>query len=188
MASTLLRWGLLTLSAAVVALAVALRLQQQPLHHSASSSSTTTHCYQSVRTHDSDKPTAQCFSVTDGVFSNVMSKDELVGDSLTDVEDPGYVIPGLWDGHGHLLQYGEFLHSVDLFGSESLDDVRARIKEYLEANPGAGTKDQWVRGVGWDQTAFGRMPTAVSYKTPKKISRHVRLIYHSRTMLNKTPN
>jgi predicted amidohydrolase YtcJ len=74
----------------------------------------------------------------------------------------GYVIPGLWDGHGHLLQYGEFLHSVDLFGSDSLDEVRRRIKVYLQDNPGAGTSSSWLRGVGWDQTLLGRMPTAVS--------------------------
>jgi predicted amidohydrolase YtcJ len=80
----------------------------------------------------------------------------------------GYAIPGLWDGHGHLLQYGEFLHSVDLFGSKSLDDVRDRIKKYLAANPGAGTKDHWLRGVGWDQSAFGRMPTAVSARSSKE--------------------
>lgn len=76
------------------------------------------------------------------------------------MEHEGHVIPGLWDGHGHLLQYGEFLHSVDLFGAETLDDVRERVKKYVDENAGAGTKDNWVRGVGWDQTPFGRMPTA----------------------------
>jgi hypothetical protein len=78
------------------------------------------------------------------------------------VTNPGYVIPGLWDGHGHLLQYGEFLHSVDLFGSSSIGDVRSRLRNYIDSHPGAGTADNWIRGVGWDQTAFGRMPTAVS--------------------------
>lgn len=172
--SSLLRWGLLLLSAAVVALAVALGLQQpltgfSPTSSSTSSTATTTtqYCYRDVRTHDQEKPSARCFSVVDGLFGRVLSEDEAASDTppadaAVVVEDPGYVMPGLWDGHGHLLQYGEFLHSVDLFGSESLDDVRARIKAYLDANPGAGTRDQWVRGVGWDQTAFGRMPTAVS--------------------------
>lgn len=159
-ASSLLRWGFVLLTA-LVALAVALRLQQQPLSSllssPSSSSPAVTHCYKGVRTHDEDKPSAQCFSVVDGLFSRVLSEDE-IPDSAE--ENSGYVIPGLWDGHGHLLQYGEFLHSVDLFGSQSIEDVRNRIKAYLNANPDAGTKDQWVRGVGWDQTAFGRMPTA----------------------------
>ena len=153
--SPLLRWGII-LSAAVFALAVALRLQPQPFQvpFLTSTSKPTTHCYQSVRTHDQEQPTAQCFSVSDGVFT------EVTGVSAQESSE-GYVIPGLWDGHGHLLQYGEFLHSVDLFGSESLDDARSRIKEYLKANPEAGTKDQWLRGVGWDQAYYGRMPTAV---------------------------
>lgn len=71
------------------------------------------------------------------------------------------MIPGLWDGHGHLRQYGEFLHSVDLFGSSSLEEVMVRVKKYIAENPSAGSKDEWVRGIGWDQTFFGRMPTAV---------------------------
>lgn len=174
MPSSLARWGILTLSIAVVALAVAFKLQQpltgpgSGLFPSSSLSQEAVYCYSGVRTQDDDQPTARCFSVTDGHFSQVVdTPEELVlpeqaEPSGTVVEDPGYVIPGLWDGHGHLLQYGEFLHSVDLFGSESLDEVRARLKTYLAANPGAGTKDEWVRGVGWDQTAFGRMPTAVS--------------------------
>ncbi|RTE74986.1 hypothetical protein BHE90_010549 [Fusarium euwallaceae] len=148
MAVPFLRWGLPII---IVALAVAYRLQQPLKTNSA------TYCYTGVRTHDSELPSAQCFSVIDGVFTAVWNKE--VDDQLLNQTD-GYVIPGLWDGHGHLLQYGEFLHSVDLFGAQTLDEVRSRIKKYLAENPGAGSKDNWVRGVGWDQTFFGRMPTA----------------------------
>ncbi|KFA52108.1 hypothetical protein S40293_02930 [Stachybotrys chartarum IBT 40293] len=154
-APPLLRWGL-TLSAALVAIAVAFKLQKPLADPSPSAPATTTHCYRHVRTHDAEQPSAQCFSVGGGLFESVWTPDVTVQDSALD----GYVIPGLWDGHGHLLQYGEFLHSVDLFGSRSLDEARARIRAYVEANPGAGSKDQWLRGVGWDQTFFGRMPTA----------------------------
>ncbi|KAJ4316642.1 hypothetical protein N0V84_007762 [Fusarium piperis] len=150
MAVPFLRWGLPII---VVALAVAYRLQQ-PLNKANSA----TYCYTGVRTHDSELPSAQCFSVVDGVFTAVWNK-EADDDQLHNQTD-GYVIPGLWDGHGHLLQYGEFLHSVDLFGAQTLDEVRTRIKKYLVENPGAGSRDNWVRGVGWDQTFFGRMPTA----------------------------
>lgn len=168
MPSSPARWGVLTLTIAVTTLAVAYKLQQ-PLSDPfgglfsppSSQSKETVHCYKGVRTQDESKPSAVCFSVVDGRFTQVFeTPEDLSADSV--VVEPGYVIPGLWDGHGHLLQYGEFLHSVDLFGSQSLDDVRTRVKAYVAANPGAGTKDHWVRGVGWDQTAFGRMPTAVS--------------------------
>lgn len=156
MASSSLRWGLILLTA-LIALAFALRLQsQQPL---GSTSTAVTHCYTSVRTHNPNAPAVQCFTIQDGIFTGVTSREEVSADDI--IEHDGHVIPGLWDGHGHLLQYGEFLHSVDLFGAESLEDVRQRIKKYVDENPGAGTKDNWVRGVGWDQTFFGRMPTAV---------------------------
>lgn len=161
-ASSLLRWGIM-LSAAALVLAVALRLQdQQPFQSRflSTASAPTKHCYKSIRTHDQEQPTAQCFSVQDGFFQ------EVTGETVQEPQSEGYAIPGLWDGHGHLLQYGEFLHSVDLFGSESLDDARSRIKAYLDKNPGAGTKDQWLRGVGWDQAYYGRMPTAVRSPPP----------------------
>jgi predicted amidohydrolase YtcJ len=153
----LVRWGLV-LPLIVVAFAVAYRLQQ-PLTDS-DEEDPATYCYNSIRTHDSDQAEAQCFTVANGIFTAVGPRD--ADQSMID----GYVIPGLWDGHGHLLQYGEFLHSVDLFGAQTLAEVRTRIKDYISANPGAGSKDNWVRGVGWDQTFFGRMPTAVRYSYP----------------------
>ncbi|CUS15259.1 unnamed protein product [Tuber aestivum] len=74
----------------------------------------------------------------------------------------GYVIPGLWDGHGHVLQYGEMLSGVKLYGAESVDAIRTRIKEYQKKNPTHGGKARWIRGIGWDQMYFGGiMPIAV---------------------------
>lgn len=150
------------LSVTVLAIAVVAFRFQQPLRDpTISGSSSQTYCYKGVRTHDNGKASAECFSVQDGLFGKVGSKSDVA--ASTDVETvDGYVIPGLWDGHGHLMQYGEFLNSVDLFGAESLEVVRDRLAGYIKANPGVGTKENWIRGVGWDQTFFGRMPTAVS--------------------------
>ncbi|UNI20671.1 hypothetical protein JDV02_006739 [Purpureocillium takamizusanense] len=141
-----------------------------------------TYCYGSVRTQDDAQPAARCFSVRDGRFTRVYADDKILEAEsesgtgseagagagagpepparVTVVAADGHVIPGLWDGHGHLLQYGQLLHSVDLFGSASLDEARDRIAAYRAANPGAGTRDSWIRGVGWDQAVFGHMPTA----------------------------
>jgi predicted amidohydrolase YtcJ len=157
----LLIWGL-GLSAVVAVIAVVLRLQE-PLFGSGVDSQT--FCYQGIRTHDEDKPHATCFALSGGIFTNVFTADN-IGSDINHPIESGYVIPGLWDGHGHLLRYGEFLQSVDLFGSSSIDDVRARIAEYLDSHPDAGTKEHWVRGIGWDQTAFGRMPTSASTSEP----------------------
>ncbi|PTB38901.1 hypothetical protein M441DRAFT_49268 [Trichoderma asperellum CBS 433.97] len=161
--SPLVRWG--SLISAIVAVVLAYSYQQQhPFLFSDVGHALSVYCYSSVRTHDGQQPSADCFSVQDGAFAGVWARDSDqaplgVKEAHVTVSD-GHVIPGLWDGHGHLLQYGEFLHSVDLFGSQSLDEVRHRIKAYLAANPEAGTEKHWLRGVGWDQSAFGRMPTA----------------------------
>ncbi|KAI1820485.1 amidohydrolase [Xylaria intraflava] len=119
-----------------------------------------THCYQGVRTNgppgDAD---VNCFSVTpNGKFSKVFTAEDGSGPART--VNPGYAMPGLWDGHGHLLQYGEFLNSVDLFGSTSMSEVRARVHKYVDEHPRAGTAHEWIRGVGWDQMVLGAMPTA----------------------------
>lgn len=124
---------------------------------------TKTYCYKDVRTHDATQLRATCFSVKDGVFDEVWdSGDEEAPTKRKGVESiDGYVIPGLWDGHGHLMKYGELLHSVNLFGSKSFEDVNRRVEEFAEKNPDAGTKENWIRGTGWDQMVLGRMPTAV---------------------------
>ncbi|KAH8785516.1 amidohydrolase [Diaporthe sp. PMI_573] len=103
----------------------------------------------------STQDTAACFTVEDGHFIQVFTP---VSESLEVL--PGYAIPGLWDGHGHLAQYGEFLHSVDLFGSTSLKDAKDRLTAYILAHEGVGSREDWIRGVGWDQMVMGEMPTA----------------------------
>ncbi|KAI8633797.1 amidohydrolase [Xylariaceae sp. FL1651] len=118
-----------------------------------------THCYQAVRTNMVGDADVNCFSVSStGKFSKVFSVSS--DSKLAKDAHSGYAMPGLWDGHGHLLQYGEFLHSVDLFGSTTMDEIRTRIHSYIDENPGAGTAQEWLRGVGWDQMALGAMPTA----------------------------
>lgn len=119
----------------------------------------TTHCYASVKTFSSGLTRAECFSVSDGQFSRVY-----LDDAFSDVKSgrSGHVIPGLWDGHGHLIQFGESLHSVNLFGADSMTEVRERLVEYKSGRPEVGTKEQWLRGVGWDQAKFqGKWPTTV---------------------------
>ncbi|KAI0202066.1 amidohydrolase [Astrocystis sublimbata] len=117
-----------------------------------------THCYQGVRTNGDADVDVNCFSVSTGKFSQVFRASS--ESALTENAKPGYAMPGLWDGHGHLLQYGEFLNSVDLFGSATLDEIRDRVHKYVDEHPGAGTAHEWIRGVGWDQMALGTMPTA----------------------------
>ncbi len=57
------------------------------------------------------------------------------------------VTPGLIDAHSHLAGLGAALAQVDLVGTESYEEVVARIREAAGELP-AGT---WVLGRGWDQ-------------------------------------
>ncbi|KAI4598785.1 hypothetical protein KJ359_002677 [Pestalotiopsis sp. 9143b] len=142
-------------STAALGLADALKLPDSVVDYLFSE----THCYQSIRTHSASETNANCFTVSpSGTFSKVFHEADAA--TWSKKSHQGHVIPGLWDGHGHLLQYGEFLNSVDLFGSKSFDEIIVRVDEYLEAHPDAGNADNWLRGTGWDQAAFGRMPTA----------------------------
>ncbi|KAF2013924.1 hypothetical protein BU24DRAFT_434797 [Aaosphaeria arxii CBS 175.79] len=118
-----------------------------------------THCYASIKTLSSSQPQAECFTVSGGKFTKVYSDKTTAIDAVNG--QTGHVIPGLWDGHGHLIQYGELLNSVNLFGAESMDEVQQRLVHYKNSRPELGTSQQWVRGVGWDQAKFdGRYPVA----------------------------
>lgn len=50
---------------------------------------------------------------------------------------------------------------MNLFGSTSIKDAKDRLAAYVSAHEGVGSKENWIRGVGWDQMALGEMPTAV---------------------------
>src|ERR1700761_9575346 len=64
------------------------------------------YCYKTVTTLSTDKHNANCCTVSPtGTFSHLFS-DDLSSPKSHSVERQGHVIPGLWDGHGHLMQYG----------------------------------------------------------------------------------
>jgi hypothetical protein len=113
-------------------------------------------------------PKAKCFRVENGVFTEVLEEiPDTNANEITYLD--GYVLPGIIESHGHILPYGEMLESVSLYEAESVEDVRERIKEFLKRHQGEGygTRDKWVRGIGWDQKYFGGvMPTAVSTSYP----------------------
>ncbi|OAA76938.1 amidohydrolase 3 [Akanthomyces lecanii RCEF 1005] len=161
------RYGMGTIPSLLVAVSlVALGLRAK-YHHAGAGDDhdSQTYCYTGVQTLHSDQPVAQCFTVANGLFTAVTSGSEpelkrRSSEDTTTAAVDGFVIPGLWDGHGHLVDYGEMLVNVDLFGVATLDDMRARLRDHIAQHPGSGTKERWLRGIGWDQTDFGRMPTA----------------------------
>ena len=68
------------------------------------------------------------------------------------------LMPGLIDAHGHVMGLGWQALTLDLSASTSLDDAKARIKAYADANP----ERKWIVGRGWNQEVWklGRFPTA----------------------------
>jgi hypothetical protein len=68
------------------------------------------------------------------------------------------LLPGLIDAHGHVLGLGFSALQLDLVGTSSLDDLKARLKAYAAAHPDA----RWIQGRGWNQELWPdkRFPTA----------------------------
>lgn len=57
------------------------------------------------------------------------------------------VVPGLADSHLHLEGIGMARTGVDLVGTNSVNEVRARVKKAVKA----AKKGAWIKGRGWDQ-------------------------------------
>jgi len=70
------------------------------------------------------------------------------------------VLPGLIDGHGHVLGLGQNLAQAELRGSESEQDAVARVAAFATENADA----PWIIGRGWNQVLWpsNSFPTAAS--------------------------
>jgi predicted amidohydrolase YtcJ len=68
------------------------------------------------------------------------------------------VLPGLIDAHGHVSDLGFAALHLNLVGTSSLDDLKARLKAYAAAHPDA----RWISGFGWNQELWPdkRVPTS----------------------------
>ncbi len=58
-----------------------------------------------------------------------------------------FVVPGLVDGHAHLLSLGRSLETIDLRGTNTWKEVVERVRR--DAPPSG-----WIMGRGWDQTRW----------------------------------
>ena len=70
------------------------------------------------------------------------------------------VLPGLIDGHGHVLGLGQNLSQAELRGSNSEQDAVARVNAFAQAN----TDAPWIIGRGWNQVLWpsNSFPTKAS--------------------------
>jgi predicted amidohydrolase YtcJ len=68
------------------------------------------------------------------------------------------LLPGLIDGHGHVMGLGFNALQLDLSDTRSLEEAQRKIAAYAAANP----TPRWIIGRGWNQERWGlgRFPTA----------------------------
>ncbi len=105
-----------------------------------------------IWTGDAGAPRANSALVRDGRFAFVGDERAITPPAGAERVDARgrMLIPGLTDGHAHLLGAGFPLHGVDLKGAQSLDAVAQAVRERAAATaPGT-----WIRGTGWDQNLW----------------------------------
>lgn len=68
------------------------------------------------------------------------------------------LLPGLIDGHGHVMSLGFAALQLDLTGTRSIAELQQRLRDYAAANRDA----KWILGRGWNQELWSerRFPTA----------------------------
>lgn len=99
---------------------------------------------------------AEAFVVENGRFSKVGSNEEILlyKDSKSEVIDlrGKTITPGFNDSHIHLLNYGYSTTKINLGGIDSIEEIIAYSKKYIEDNKIPLGK--WVLGSGWNHYFF----------------------------------
>ncbi len=113
-----------------------------------------------VRTVDSTMPNADAFAVNEGKFVAVGSSGEIqdLARENTKVIDAGgvTVIPGLIDGHTHLLMGSGLAVGVDLSEIEDKSEWLRIIRDKAQSLP----EGAWILGGAWDHNlSDGVLPT-----------------------------
>ena len=102
-----------------------------------------------VHTVDSLKPEAESFAVKEGKIVAVGTSDRITShfeaDQKLDAQGQT-IVPGLIDAHCHFYNLGLQLQQVDLVGTQSFEEVIARVVDFQERK-----KSEFIVGRGWDQ-------------------------------------
>lgn len=113
---------------------------------------------------DGEGTICQAVAIEGDRIKAIGSDDEILqlktgGTRLVDLQGK-LMVPGFNDSHMHLLSYGYSLTMADLNGTDSVEDVVQRTRDFMEENP--AEKGKWIRGRGWNQDYFEgekRFPT-----------------------------
>lgn len=100
---------------------------------------------------------ADAFVVEDNKFvyvgTELGARDYLKNQNFNEIDLDGHIVlPGFNDSHMHFLHFAKSLHSVNLVGVKSIEEIKMRIKENIEKRE---TEDKsWIEGEGWNQDYF----------------------------------
>ena len=113
-----------------------------------------------VHTVDSSYPSAGAFAISGGKFVAIGSTDEIreLARDNTEIIDVGgvTVIPGLIDGHTHLLMGAGLAVGVDLSEIEDKGEWLSIIRDKAQSTP----EGSWILGGAWDHNlSDGVLPT-----------------------------
>lgn len=96
----------------------------------------------------------EAMAIRDGKIIQMGPEREILNgykcDNIIDAEmKPIY--PGFHDAHCHFYSYAQTLAEVDLFGTESFEEVVKRIQSHAAK---MDDKNVWITGRGWDQSKW----------------------------------
>ncbi len=102
-----------------------------------------------IYTVDSTFTTAEAMAIKNGKIEAVGTSKNIEEKytSQNKIDAGGKIIyPGFIDAHAHFFNYGLGLQTADLTGTESWDEVIAKLKTFAQQN-----EEGWLVGRGWDQ-------------------------------------
>lgn len=114
-----------------------------------------------IHTLDDGTPAAAALSVRGGRVDVVGTTAEVLarrGPSTRVIDLAGAtVVPGLKESHGHFVGIGEARMRLNLVGTQSWDEVVARVSEATKGRP----RGAWIMGRGWHEGKWTTKPATL---------------------------
>ena len=115
-----------------------------------------------VYTMDEAAPTAEAIAIKADTFLFVGSKDEIdnyIGKETKVIDLAGKtLVPGLTEGHAHIMGIGYNLLNVDLREAKSYQEVVDMVAERAASTP----EGVWIVGRGWHQDKWTEQPEMIN--------------------------
>lgn len=109
-----------------------------------------------IHTMDDDRKKVNAVALKGNKIEKIGSNEEVLefkteNTKIYDLEGKT-VLPGFNDSHLHLLNYGLSLTKVDLVGTTSIEEIKNRIRKFIEKRD--LKNGEWITCAGWNQDYF----------------------------------